>query len=1390
MDENRHRELAGVFYLLGQLTRWEQESLVSPMTLRDLRVRYQRRRDDLKASLQSTVASQPSVESPKPTVEAPVARVEPAPPSKPLPRLRPMPVVVPEAPAAPVTFSGLMRNLFTERNVRWMLNIGIFIVAVGLIVFIQTQWQSMAGLAKTALLFTATAVTLTAGHFLRRTSLKITGMALVVLGCLGLPIDFAGVEKFQVIPGVRGEWIGLAGAAVSTALYVGLALLYRESIFSMLAWIGGIAIFGYGVKLTGASYPQVVPWLPVVLLGYTLAERGIKNALWSRPVAWVAPIAAGSSLLLMAASGATGFLTDAQFVPVECGLIAATVMSAMAQRRHGAFALATAPIAALAGAVLINHMGWPAPLSFAALGVLLQFAWVFDEEGERLPTIPFIGAGVFVSLYALSTCDGWQGAFVVLLIHAVFYLGLGIVKRNACHWLAGATLGLGALIAGLMGQHVAWEQWGLPLGLYGLAFAIAAIVARRDELFRAISTIAGTVGSGAALLVLAAAVVDFRRDDPWMGLLTALVPAAAFAIFANRERSPFLSDLAIGSVAFAASFALHASKIDPKWQGVVGACLAIAYFPLGRFITRVIPRPSLFAGCAVTVALLAYATVQATFMGPVDGKSFLPSSITFAIVGAFYLAVATRVPWTAHIGVYLLAFAGLVLEHYFKVPELQRAAWLMALPIAAMLTGWHLAFKRRELGMHIGVAGAVVLASLLAMTMLDARSYSLAGDLQAAAVAGLTAAVAGYLAFAKRHDEIDVALPAGVCAFFAPVAYTLLLSHYASGSPWGSLVVFALAPVMAGAAVWMRAKGLTRQGWAFVGGSLLVSVIAVVAGHGHPRVVPVGVVAVYGAAALLYGALAVAWKREWLAWAGAMAAFGGTMSFTLWLDQRWAPVWSFGFVAIGLAAALLRRELSRPAIAFASLAGIVLSWAAAVTLHAQPSAGFAILGLAAVFVLVGELEIEWRRVPEAVAALIACLAVVAGWTHEPMNLATTAAAGALCIAVALRRDRVAWMWGAAALSVVLEWQAYRFLVGTPHPAAMRAVMAVPFLLLLGGFVLHKRAGWRLAGPAVVAMTVGAAFATLISRDASDATIALFIDMLLFGLAAYRFRLPWLMAVASAAFFGANLSFVWGMPLVPALLELTSVAMSVVIVSRVAGERMKAYVTPVVWVACGAVGLAFLAGIGNFRQVVDPAQIDFAIGWLVLSAGLFAAAGVVHRKWAFYAFAGANCFAAYYLSIYCKFHADAIEWYTAPIGLAAMVWGALGLRDRVEKPAQVAVELLCASLLVLPSMIASFVVEPWHTWAVYGAGFILIIHGMLFRRMSYLAAGTVAMVAHTLLKAVEYLIHQDLTWSVWAMVIGGAFIALGAVFEARKVAFVKARLDAARDAAGLYFADWA
>src|SRR5262245_50450314 len=123
LEESKHRELWGARYLLGQLTRWEEDGRCPVEVVTRLRADYTETCDALKAALRPKPKRVP-----KQTVTVGTTASE----------KQPIPAHVPNVtvcfgtrtPKAPFAW----KNFLTEQNIRWILNLGIFIFSVALAV--------------------------------------------------------------------------------------------------------------------------------------------------------------------------------------------------------------------------------------------------------------------------------------------------------------------------------------------------------------------------------------------------------------------------------------------------------------------------------------------------------------------------------------------------------------------------------------------------------------------------------------------------------------------------------------------------------------------------------------------------------------------------------------------------------------------------------------------------------------------------------------------------------------------------------------------------------------------------------------------------------------------------------------------------------------------------------------------------------------------------------------------------------------------------------------------------------------------------------------------------------------------------------------------------------
>ena len=366
--EESHREISGIGYLLGQVAKWEGEKRYTPEILSGLSAEYSARRRTLESDLRVPRPA-PAPAKPEPVllprpVSIPALRVAPMLPVAPV---RPVPPPPPRPPFA-------WKNLYTERNIRWVLNLGIFIFSIALAVFVRTQWRDMAPGLKIGILYGASFAAIGAGHLLRRTILKATGMSLIVLGALAIPIDCAALLQFRIVGAHHADSVGLWGSVLSLGVYLGLARLHGERRFVHLATLAGASMWAFLLRNGGMGWESVVPWI---------APFGLAGALWRlNPVRLSSYGILAGSLVVSLGLLATGFLSvSSDVLALEVALVSGVAAMVLMERRTGSprFRWGTAALLWAMYAVAAGHSGrdlgenW---LSLALLGLAFGSGWL------------------------------------------------------------------------------------------------------------------------------------------------------------------------------------------------------------------------------------------------------------------------------------------------------------------------------------------------------------------------------------------------------------------------------------------------------------------------------------------------------------------------------------------------------------------------------------------------------------------------------------------------------------------------------------------------------------------------------------------------------------------------------------------------------------------------------------------------------------------------------------------------------------------------------------------------------------------------------------------------------------------------------------------------------
>ncbi|MBI2930192.1 MAG: hypothetical protein HYY16_00955 [Planctomycetes bacterium] len=1337
--EAKHRELMGVRYLLGQITRWEQEGALASEKITELRARYEARREGLMDELRETPP-------------APVPARPPPPPPPPQPRppeKAPTPPLVRPLPPP----RDVVRNLFSERNIRWLLSIGIGIFCVALAIYVRTQWRGMSAPVKVGILFGATAAAAGGGAALRRTTLRVTGTALVVLAAIALPIDFLGVVQFELMPGVPADAIGWGGSLVCLAAYVAVAAWLRESSFAAMALVAGTALASFTLRLFQVPWAVVPTFLPALMLaGAEARARFVREGLYREPLRWGPPFGILAALTMCAGLLIAGELDlRAHYVPLQAALgatLAAAVLAARRSRQARWTWAVAATMSAMFGLTVVR-LDLPAGAVSsweATFGAVLSFGWIAmrraDWRRQALPFVVFGSAFVALSIGSALVRGDLHALTFALTLAGAQYLTLGWTGRNGWFWGAGAALGGMAMLTGLLEEHV--QGWGypLPLALYGfMHVGAAAWWRRRDDTFYVIANLAAACAAGAALVVMALYTLVYFNERHALGVVSCALAGLVFGALAAMQRSRHISDVAYGAIGFAAVYALRGLGMQAEWVGVAVMGLAFAYFALERWIQKWLLRPTLSTAVLATIACVIFAAVQVS----VTGLRLQPALVAMG-VGAFYLAAArsSRHPWLAHVGTYLLAGGGLLMMDDAHLRWDLRAAMLMPLPAAGMLWAWWEARRERlTLGFHLAISSFVVLVGLLAFGFLDLRMYRpehLPGAIGLAVGAAL---IGGFWAFA-RPERLDTRAPASMMAFFAALAYILTLKYLGRGTPWGPLVVFAFAPVMCGAAALLRSR-FPKQAGAVAIVSAVVTCVAVVLGFDRgTREVPSDLYVAAGAVAL-YGAAAWHWRSR------TMTAYASVAIVALAVAvARFSSEGSIGVAALALGAAEVFRRRRQG-------------------LERGPVLASVASAMVAVWVTLGDA----RQLTVALGAAFALYAAWAWWTN---------------------RER--WLGLALFFAVGTELSLFVYLRELAIPRASLCAMTVPIGLFVMAWFAHRQDRDRFSVRLLLGAACGALLATAAGFDnALDRVLNLLAISGMAGMAALYLGRPRMMYAASASLMAANVAAMIGfkLPATQVLVEVAAMALVQALASRALGGKAHAYSRPFFILALLAGAGVIAIGLTQPTYVTDPKDCLAAVGGLLLTAGLFAVAGRSERKPAYYYLSAINVFGAYLMGLHRLelggVHVP-VEAYTAPLGAAMMVWNVHVLRDQLERRWTMMLEALALGVLTVPSLVVSFEAgEGWHVLMLYGLALAAVLAGMMFRRKVYLFGGTAAMVVQTVGKVVQFLVRRDTSWPEWGMIVGAVIILLAALFESRKAGFVRERMDALRVGARKYLADW-
>ncbi|HEX8138968.1 MAG TPA: zinc ribbon domain-containing protein [Pyrinomonadaceae bacterium] len=264
-------ELRAVLYLLSELERWQEEATISPAQAAALRIRYERRRDHLRARLAESAEPEASVRDAAQPPQKPSQLPSTEQPSKAAPSSIRFPLAQPTAPqpeAEPVRQRrNLVETLAEPYTLRLLLYTGAAMFVVGIIIWLRDvlYLKLQEPVVQAALLMLATIALSVSGWLtILRTRQRLTGRALTLAGSLLVPVNFWFLVRSGLIANHGRAWVV---CAFCTLLYAYTAALLREKLYAYLAAAASLAT---GWSLVYRAERDASGLYALVLLGASL----------------------------------------------------------------------------------------------------------------------------------------------------------------------------------------------------------------------------------------------------------------------------------------------------------------------------------------------------------------------------------------------------------------------------------------------------------------------------------------------------------------------------------------------------------------------------------------------------------------------------------------------------------------------------------------------------------------------------------------------------------------------------------------------------------------------------------------------------------------------------------------------------------------------------------------------------------------------------------------------------------------------------------------------------------------------------------------------------------------------------------------------------------------
>lgn len=657
---------------------------------------------------------------------------EPSPPPKPSPKPPPEPAA---PPREPITWERIWHTLLSERTLRALLFVGVFLLFISAVTMVAFNWRRFAPWLQITFLTGFTLFFYGLGWYVRvKMKLRESGIALSATGSLLIPVDFYAVYlTTSIFPREAWAEVWLLASVVCLGAYTITAALLRVEFFGYL--VGAASVSALCAALQTLNVPDYWWWSALSGLALMMMlparrwEREPDASLshtFGRPFRHLALLTVTGVLLIASVLFiTTGLLTppspgDRWALALDWWLACGVYAIAAARRPHRSLTSAacfTAPVAL--GLTLApwfeaasigrawHALGWAllTPL-YLILAHALQHRSQNEVRQRQGRTVAGWGAALILLAAAWAFGDMSAAAASHLALTGSLTLAVVLWKRPGL-----------APVASLF-SFSTMTTWmttlGLDLAQYCVGWALLAILhvaiavrLRHAARYTPWLHTASIIAAGLALLpplvaldraAMAYALFNWTALAGWMAWLAHQ--------HQNTEKYPGLHRLLRLAGPLRRSI-LHWATATPLpilfwlvwigrrpadgWLGLGFAALAWASLGLGRWLAR---RDESYGLPWYVVSFLCSVTAPAV-AGGYHEQPLLASALLSGAALYFTYGALSRIRWWLPVGAFTLPFGYILMLDHAGLPPDPLAASLTLVPAVYVLVSIWLERRRK-----------------------------------------------------------------------------------------------------------------------------------------------------------------------------------------------------------------------------------------------------------------------------------------------------------------------------------------------------------------------------------------------------------------------------------------------------------------------------------------------------------------------------------------------------------------------------------------------------------------------------------------------------------------------------------------------------------------------